>query len=56
MAVTLTRRDGTGIITLDTPPANAYTQPMLQELAQAVDEARNDDSVRCVVVDSALDK
>ncbi len=56
MAVSLTRRDGIGIIILDNPPANAYTKPMLQELAQAVDEARNDDSVRCVVVNSASDK
>ncbi len=56
MAVTLTRQDGIGIIVLDAPPANAYTKPMLRELAQAVDEARNDDSVRCVVVKSASDK
>ncbi len=56
MAVSLTRHDGIGIIVLDNPPANAYTKPMLQELARAVDEARNDDSVRCVVVKSASDK
>lgn len=56
MTVSLSREDGVGIITLDTPPANAYTKAMLRELARAVDEVRNDDAVRCVLVNSASDK
>ena len=56
MAIDLTREGGVGLLTIETPPANAYTKPILQDLARAVDEIRGDARIRCVVVQSALDK
>ncbi len=56
MAVTLTREGGVGLITLERPPVNAYDKPTLKEFADAIEEARADAQVRCVVVRSALEK
>lgn len=56
MAISVTREGGVGLITMESPPANAYDKPMLSELARAVQAVRDDDAVRCVVVRSALDK
>ncbi len=56
MAISVSCEGGVGLITMESPPANAYDKPMLGELAAAVQEVRDDDAVRCVVVRSALDK
>ncbi|MGE0736512.1 MAG: enoyl-CoA hydratase/isomerase family protein [Alphaproteobacteria bacterium] len=56
MAIKTSREGGVGFITLDTPPANAYNKPLLLEFQRAVDTMRNDDQVRCVVVNSAMEK
>ena len=55
VAYSLTREGGVGIITMQNPPANAYTKQTLLELQRCIDEARNDAAVRCVVIKSALD-
>ncbi len=55
-AYTLTREGGVGIVTMNRPPANAYTKATLLELQRCVDEARNDAAIRCVVVRSASEK
>ncbi len=56
VAYSLTREGGIGIITMNNPPANAYTKTTLLELQRCLDEARNDDAVRCVVFKSASEK
>lgn len=56
MAYSLSRENGVGIITMNNPPANAYTKATLLELQRCIDEARNDDTVRCVVLKSASEK
>jgi enoyl-CoA hydratase/carnithine racemase len=56
VAYSLTREGGVGIIAMQNPPANAYTKATLQELQRCIDEARNDAAVRCVVIQSALEK
>jgi enoyl-CoA hydratase/carnithine racemase len=52
MAVTY----GSGIITLDNPPANSYDISFMGELAQSIEAASGDASVRVVVVRSASEK
>lgn len=54
--VSLTRDGALGFITLDRPPANTYHSPFVQDLAAAVEQARDDESIRVVVVRSALEK
>jgi enoyl-CoA hydratase/carnithine racemase len=56
MTISVSREGGVGVLTMDNPPANAYTRDMLGALAGAVGEMRNDDAVRCVVVKSASPK
>lgn len=56
MAYSLSRENGVGIITMENPPANAYTKATLLELQRCIDQARNDPEVRCVVLKSALEK
>jgi enoyl-CoA hydratase/carnithine racemase len=56
MAYTLTNDGGVGVLTMEQPPANAYTKATLLELQKCIDEARNDTAIRCVVVKSALPK
>lgn len=56
MAYNLTRDGNIGILEMASPPANAYTKDMMLELQRCLDEARNDDQVRCVVVKSALER
>lgn len=56
MAYDLTNSDGVGVITMNNPPANAYTKATLLELQRCIDSARDDDAVRCVVVKSASEK
>lgn len=56
MAYALTNDGGVGILTMEQPPANAYTKATLLELQKCIDQARNDTAIRCVVVRSALPK
>jgi enoyl-CoA hydratase/carnithine racemase len=56
VAYSLSREGGVGIITMQNPPANAYTKTTLLELQRCIDQARDDPEVRCVVVKSALEK
>jgi len=56
MAITLEREGGVGIIRMNTPPANAYTEATLEDLAAAIAEVGRDDAIRCAVVASAIDK
>ena len=43
-------RDGVAIITLNDPPANAYSYAMMQELDRAILNARMDDAVQVIVI------
>src|SRR4029450_82008 len=56
MAVSFSADGGVGTITLDRPPANSYDTGFISELANAVAAARDDDSVKAVVVRSASEK
>ena len=47
------REDGVRLLTLDRPPANAITAGLLTDLSSALDAARDDDSVRAVVLTGA---
>jgi len=44
------REDGVRVLTLDRPPANAITPTLLGDLSSALDEAREDDAVRAVIL------
>jgi enoyl-CoA hydratase/carnithine racemase len=56
MAVTFSADDGIGFITLDKPPANSYDLAFIEELAEAVREAADDDAVKVVVLGSASER
>jgi enoyl-CoA hydratase/carnithine racemase len=56
MAVSFSSDDGIGVITLDKPPANSYDLGFIEELAEAVQAAEDDDSVKVVIVRSASDR
>jgi enoyl-CoA hydratase/carnithine racemase len=56
MAITLEQTNGVGIVTLNYPPANAYDTDRLHELADIITQIRRDESIRVVVVRSALEK
>jgi len=47
------REGGVRLLTLDRPPANAITPGLLNDLAGALDAAREDDAVRAVVLTGA---
>lgn len=54
--VRLEKQDAVGHIVLDRPPANSYDRTFMEELEAAIDEAARDDSVRAILVRSALDR
>ena len=56
MAVRLEKQDSLGHIVLDRPPANSYDKAFMQELDRAIEEARNDDAVKAIVVRSGNEK
>jgi enoyl-CoA hydratase/carnithine racemase len=56
MSVSFSAHQGIGQITLDKPPANSYDLAFIEELAEAVREAADDDAVKVVVVRSASEK
>ncbi len=49
-------RDGVAILTLDDPPANTYTYPMMQQLDAAILRARMDESISVIVLCGAGEK
>src|SRR5215510_13667860 len=55
--MTTVRRDdhpgGVRLLTLDRPPANALDEALLADLGAALDDARDDDTVRAVVLTGA---
>jgi enoyl-CoA hydratase/carnithine racemase len=56
MSVEFSIEQGVGLLTLNRAPANAYDWDALREFSDAVRRAREDASVRVVVVRSALSK
>jgi enoyl-CoA hydratase/carnithine racemase len=56
MAVSYSRQDAVGVITLDRPPANSYDKSFLDELDAAIDAARWDTDAKGIVVRSASEK
>lgn len=54
--VRLERQEAVGHIVFDRPPANSYDRTFLDDLSQAIDEARFDAEVRAIVVRSAGEK
>src|SRR5262245_40090309 len=47
---------GVATITMDDPPANGYTHPMMRQLDEAVLQARFDDAVHVIVLRGAGDR
>ena len=56
MAVEFSQQGPVGFITLNRPPANSYDYTTIQELGQAVEAAAANDSVRVVILRSALER
>jgi enoyl-CoA hydratase/carnithine racemase len=56
MAVSFAADGAIGVVTLDKPPANSYDLAFIEELAEAVHDAADDDEVKVVVVRSASDR
>ncbi|MGH2929556.1 MAG: enoyl-CoA hydratase/isomerase family protein, partial [Solirubrobacteraceae bacterium] len=56
MAVRLEREAAVARIVLDRPPANSYDVDFLREFGSAVDDARLDEEVGCVVVESVTER
>jgi enoyl-CoA hydratase/carnithine racemase len=56
MAVSFSADGGIGVITLDRPPANSYDLSFIEELAEAVDQAADEEDAKVVVLRSALEK
>ena len=56
MAVSFSVDDAIGVVTLDKPPANSYDLAFIEELAEAVREAADDDDVKVVLVRSASER
>jgi 3-hydroxyacyl-CoA dehydrogenase len=48
--VTLTRRDGVGVVTVDNPPVNALSPGVPEGILAALEAARNDPSVKGLVL------
>ncbi|TMD59716.1 MAG: enoyl-CoA hydratase/isomerase family protein [Chloroflexi bacterium] len=56
MAVSYSRQDAIGVITLDRPPANSYDKGFLDELSTAIDAARWDIEAKAILLRSASEK
>lgn len=56
MTIDLKRDGAVGIIVMDAPPVNAYDVDMLRAMQEAIQEARRDDGIRCLVIKSAIAK
>jgi enoyl-CoA hydratase/carnithine racemase len=56
MAVSYSRQDAVGVITLDRPPANSYDKGFLDELNASIDAARWDADAKAILLRSASEK
>ena|SRR2546426_1312620 len=56
MAVSYSRQDAVGVITLDRPPANSYDKGFLDELNASIDAARWDPEGKAILLCSASEK
>jgi enoyl-CoA hydratase/carnithine racemase len=54
--VAVNREEAVGILTLNRPPANSYDMDFVRALKAGIDQVARDDTIRAVVVRSALDK
>jgi enoyl-CoA hydratase/carnithine racemase len=52
----LGREETFAIVTLNRPPANAISEPLMRELNEALNSVRDDDGVRSVIITGAGDK
>ncbi|MGH7343169.1 MAG: enoyl-CoA hydratase/isomerase family protein, partial [Candidatus Rokuibacteriota bacterium] len=52
----LTREESFAVVTLNRPPANAITEPLIRELNAALNELQTDDAVRAVVLTGSGDR
>jgi enoyl-CoA hydratase/carnithine racemase len=50
------RKEAVAVISIDAPPANAFTNQLILELGSAFDEANGDDSFRCVLIRSSNER
>ncbi|HYY55333.1 MAG TPA: enoyl-CoA hydratase/isomerase family protein [Candidatus Dormibacteraeota bacterium] len=56
MAVSYSRQDAVGVITLDRPPANSYDKGFLDEFNTSIDAARWDADAKAILLRSASEK
>ncbi|MBI1737120.1 MAG: enoyl-CoA hydratase/isomerase family protein [Candidatus Rokubacteria bacterium] len=54
--LTFAREESFVVITLNRPPANAISEPLVQELNAAVSSVRDDDGARSVIITGAGDR
>jgi enoyl-CoA hydratase/carnithine racemase len=54
--LTAVREESFVVITLDRPPANAISEPLVRELSQAVSAAETDAEVRAIIITGAGDR
>src|SRR5207247_9250940 len=52
----LAREETFALVTLQRPPANAISEPLIRELNDALNSVRDDDAVRSVIITGAGDK
>ena len=55
-AIIFAREESHALITLNRPPANAISEPLITELNAALNSVQTDDSVRSVIITGAGDK
>lgn len=51
-AIRVSRENGIGRITLDKPPVNVLDIPMMEEMNAALDELKDDKTIKCLVMDA----
>jgi enoyl-CoA hydratase/carnithine racemase len=54
--IRLDREEGFAVITLDRPPANAISEPLIREVNAALNELHGDEAVRAVIITGAGDR
>jgi enoyl-CoA hydratase/carnithine racemase len=54
--ITLAREESYALITLNRPPANAISEPLITEVNAALNSVQTDDSVRAIILTGAGDK
>src|SRR6266851_10237329 len=50
------REEGFAVVTLNRPPANAISEPLVHELNAALNEFAEDDTVRALIITGAGDR